>query len=488
MSHEIVGKWRVTAVFGQEKWIWEYTFDADGTVRWRDPLNSESGQGKWSPGAKSVAISWAPKSTTKDYWYLPISPSFQTGESQASYGKGTLVAERLNRGSDDDTPRFVKPSWASSSAGAKVTSNGQLWRQELELGGSASISLTADKDLTLRMQNPAIAKFSEFPDKSRNARGIDVVGTLPGDSYFEAVQGDTVVCQMQIHVSNIPATKAVYIDDFTTAYYDPDYRHQGGNFSQYILVHFADDVVVPVSMSQIGGARPEPAVAAQSIRSGRVGEGGRFFPAELNASTTPRLYVAKQQAIEIIETENLKIIRSSLDAAMFIVSLGPMAMGGPLSPRRRISRSKAPRAVRNAAEGAGGEGGGGGKPAAAPIEGNTVRLGSPGEPGNLYASIQSTGQGTVYRVDMIVLEGEEAATAAARATHREMIKRSAQSARNAGQSQFKMVGKQANANFRAHADRLAQEIGVPGSGKSVGGGPGFSDYEVILDVGKTLAQ
>jgi hypothetical protein len=495
MSHEIVGKWRVTAITGQDKWIWWYTFDSDGAVRWRDPLNDEAGQGKWSATGKSIAISWAPQSTTKEYWYLPISPTFQTGESSASYGNGTIVAERVTRGADDDgTPRFIKPKWASSSAGAKLTSNGTLWRQELDLGGSASIGFVAGKDLVLRMQNPAVAKFSQFPDPAGNARGIDVVGTQPGDSYFEAIQGDTVIAQMQIHVSNIPASKAVYIDDFTTAYYDPDYRHQGGNFSQYVLAHFPDDVVVAVPMNQIGGAGTERtdaarAAAAQSIKSGRVGEGGRFFPAALNAGTTPRLYIAKQQAVEIIETENVKIIRSSRDAAMFIVSLGPMAIGGPLSPRRRISRSQAPRSVRNATEGAGGGGGAGSgaKGASAAIEGNTVRLGSPGEAGNLFAGIESTSKGTVYRVDMIVLEGEEAAVATARATHREMIKRSAQTARNAGQSQFKMVGKQAGANFRAHADRLAQEIGVAGSGKSVSSG-GFSDYEVVLDVGKTLAQ
>ena len=72
-------------------------------------------------------------------------------------------------------------------------------------------------------------------------------------------------------------------------------------------------------------------------------------------------------SVETIETENVKIIRSSRDAAMFIVSLGPMAVGGPLSPRRRISRSQAPRSVRNATEGAGGAGGGA-KGASAAIE------------------------------------------------------------------------------------------------------------------------
>ena len=69
-----------------------------------------------------------------------------------------------------------------------------------------------------------------------------------------------------------------------------------------------------------------------------------------------------------------------------------------------------------------------------------------------------------------------------------MIVRAAQAAQKAGQKQFTLRGVQANANFRGHADRLAQEIGVAGSGKTVGGIPGaHPDYEVILDVAKVLA-
>jgi len=34
MAHEIVGRWRVTATGPKkEKWIWEYIFGPNGTVR-----------------------------------------------------------------------------------------------------------------------------------------------------------------------------------------------------------------------------------------------------------------------------------------------------------------------------------------------------------------------------------------------------------------------------------------------------------------------
>jgi hypothetical protein len=49
-SEEIVGKSRVTAIRAKDKkrWVWEYGFDANGVVRWRDPLNNQNGAGKWS--------------------------------------------------------------------------------------------------------------------------------------------------------------------------------------------------------------------------------------------------------------------------------------------------------------------------------------------------------------------------------------------------------------------------------------------------------
>jgi hypothetical protein len=117
-----------------------------------------------------------------------------------------------------------------------------------------------------------------------------------------------------------------------------------------------------------------------------------------------------------------------------------------------------------------------------------VRLGPGNAPGSLWASIQTTAKGVVYRVDMIILQGKGAGVATARATHREMIKRAAQAAQSAGQTQFRMVGKQANPNFVRHADQLAREIGVAGSGRQGPQGAGFADYEVILDVARTLAQ
>jgi hypothetical protein len=74
-----------------------------------------------------------------------------------------------------------------------------------------------------------------------------------------------------------------------------------------------------------------------------------------------------------------------------------------------------------------------------------------------------------------------------KATHRQMLKLAAQQARANGQTTFKMVGRQANQNFQRHADKLARDVGVPNSGKSLGTPP-LRDYEVTLDVSKVLSS
>jgi hypothetical protein len=123
-----------------------------------------------------------------------------------------------------------------------------------------------------------------------------------------------------------------------------------------------------------------------------------------------------------------------------------------------------------------------------------VRVGTFMRPGYLWAEVKVAQGRVTYHVKHIILEGEHTAeeatkVALGRAAHREMIMRTAEIARKNGQKQFKFLGTEANANFRAHADRLAQEVGIPNSGKVLPGSEeGFTSYEVTLDVAKVLAQ
>ncbi len=120
------------------------------------------------------------------------------------------------------------------------------------------------------------------------------------------------------------------------------------------------------------------------------------------------------------------------------------------------------------------------------ITGNVARIGQMGAEDCLISSVQTVGKRVVYRVDAISAVGRGAG--GIKAAHRAMIRTAAEEARAAGQTQFTMIGKQANANFRRHADGLARSVGVANSGRQVAGVAPLHDYEVTLDVAKVLAS
>jgi hypothetical protein len=69
-----------------------------------------------------------------------------------------------------------------------------------------------------------------------------------------------------------------------------------------------------------------------------------------------------------------------------------------------------------------------------------------------------------------------------------MLQRSAQLAQSQGQKTFTFYGVSAGPDFVKHANKLAQKIGVPGSGKVIpNAGAPFADYQVTLSVAKVQA-
>jgi hypothetical protein len=64
-----VGTWNVRV----DQWRWIYTFSADGTVTWRDPLNNENGTGTWDFEVGKIAFKWF-NSTSTESWSLPLKP------------------------------------------------------------------------------------------------------------------------------------------------------------------------------------------------------------------------------------------------------------------------------------------------------------------------------------------------------------------------------------------------------------------------------
>ena len=278
-------------------------------------------------------------------------------------------------------------------------------------------------------------------------------------------------------VANLPWGR--YVDAYRSLKYDINYKIPADKsfaFSSILQVIYHDgvslefDIETDFSMAPMSSDQARNAMACS-----KVGRGGRIMPAVLNSGTAPNLWQARADALGEQDKEAGAFMGMMVTVTAFVLSLPAMAAGrmpGAGGSSRVATRGRVP----------------GTTVPPAPIQGNMVRLGPGNAAGSLWASIQQTAAGVVYRVDMIFLQGKGAGVATARATHREMIRRAALAAKARGQPTFKMVGKQANPNFVRHADALANEVGVAGSGKAGMPGAGFPDYEVTLDVAKTLAQ
>ena len=68
------GGWEVHV----QKWIWNYTFEANGKLSWIDPLNGLTGAGKWMVNGTNLSLIWNDK-TIKESWPLPLDFSNQSG-------------------------------------------------------------------------------------------------------------------------------------------------------------------------------------------------------------------------------------------------------------------------------------------------------------------------------------------------------------------------------------------------------------------------
>lgn len=121
------------------------------------------------------------------------------------------------------------------------------------------------------------------------------------------------------------------------------------------------------------------------------------------------------------------------------------------------------------------------------VTGNPPRvvIAAAGAPGGLYGEIKVINRDVIYLIGAITLRAanmQHPSILRARAAHRYMIRRAADMAQGLGRWSFKLQGINANADFRAYANRLATSIGVAGSGIAIG-----ANYEVALVVAKVMA-
>jgi hypothetical protein len=132
-----------------------------------------------------------------------------------------------------------------------------------------------------------------------------------------------------------------YVDDFENVVYDVDYRGvPRGSLSKWLQVHYRDGTKIDINIDSIIDKSVGPEESEDLKRSGRIGEGGRIFPSELNSGTTPRLAAAKRQALIVMDDYNALFILGTFPVVWLIITTAGVPPLGELPPatRRPISR------------------------------------------------------------------------------------------------------------------------------------------------------
>jgi RHS repeat-associated protein len=167
------------------------------------------------------------------------------------------------------------------------------------------------------------------------------------DEGQQTTQTDPTLARPQVssEVANLPAN--LYVDAFESVHYDLDYRATGGNLSTWLQVRYRDGTSIDISVYDIAEARPDAATVIGQMSRGHVGAGGRIFPEQLNAGTTPRLAAARRAAIETMEEYNYEFMVTALPAVLFIIfeAGAPTAVAPPTRTTPRLPSVREPPAT-----------------------------------------------------------------------------------------------------------------------------------------------
>ncbi len=214
-----------------------------------------------------------------------------------------------------------------------------------------------------------------------------------------------------------------FVDTFTEANYDLDYRAVGGNLSRILTLTYSDGVQIDIDLFTIEDRDVD---RMDAMANGHLGDGGRIFPSDLTRTTVPRLWTARTEAIAIMEEYNYEFIVTALPAVIFIITLAgmPPLAGSSAVPRR----STRPRPFRPRTSG-----GSGGTPAptAAPAPTSAGGATAAGAAG-------SGGGGSIFRLlsDRVLrFSGRDIVVVSTRSGPRAFYRRTGMGGSNAGGAQ-----------------------------------------------------
>jgi hypothetical protein len=187
--------------------------------------------------------------------------------------------------------------------------------------------------------SPSIQRDNGDDEAVCREPSVEVLECLPPETQTETgSSGERLPVNPQI--AHLPWGR--YVDNFQSVIYDLDYRSVSGNLSRWLRVIYADSTEIDINI--FDGFTAET-MSGEGVRDalarGRIGDGGRIFPDRLNAQTTPRLWAAKQSALEAMDEYNVQFIMATIPVVAFIITMPMVAVGGrqPQAIRRPTSRS-----------------------------------------------------------------------------------------------------------------------------------------------------
>lgn len=142
----------------------------------------------------------------------------------------------------------------------------------------------------------------------------------------------------------------MYVDAYDAAYYDIDYKSVKGGLSKWIKVSYSygGSASTEINIDDISDATEDAAQMVQDMFD-HVGAGGRVFPKQMNRSTTPQLWQAKQHVLRIMDDYNaLFILGGAFPTVWMILTMGIGAAGGARggrgssTVRRPLGRGRMP--------------------------------------------------------------------------------------------------------------------------------------------------
>jgi hypothetical protein len=144
-------------------------------------------------------------------------------------------------------------------------------------------------------------------------------------------------------VANLPFS--LYVDQFTECDYDVNYRVVN-YFSNILHLKYIDGTELELDIEQDFTPESMTSEAARdAMANGKVGRGGRIFPSVLAPRTVPRLWAAREEALQIQNEAYANFAKLAVTGVVFVLSVPAMpagvmdeaALGSIKATRRRMS-------------------------------------------------------------------------------------------------------------------------------------------------------